>query len=358
MPESSTTHVGDAAQTLLQPFRLGTDFELPNKILMAPMTRGKATDELVPTRDMAAYYERRAAAGLLITEATIVSSDGQGYPNTPGLYNDAQIQGWRHVVDRVHAAGGRIFVQLWHSGRVSHPFFLDGKRPVAPSAVALSGQVPRMRNLDYGTPRALEHDEIFDVVEEWGQAGANAVAAGFDGVELHGANGYLIDQFLHAHTNRRTDDWGGDPANMTRFPIAVLERIIREVGAERVAIRLSPGAYFNMEGDPGDAEIFRVLLQKLNRLGLAYIHAGIIDDSTNFDYLGGRVTDFLRRHYQGVLVGNGGYTPRTAALALEESRFDLAAIGRLSIANPDLIGKIRDGGPFEEYDVEMLETLH
>ncbi len=358
MNKSSATNTNGTAETLLQPFTLGADLELPNKILMAPMTRGKATEEFVPTGDMAAYYERRASAGLLITEATIVSSDGQGHANTPGIYNEAQVQAWRHVVDRVHDAGGRIFIQLWHSGRVSHPYFLDGKLPIAPSAVALKGQVNRIPNLEYGTPRALEHDEIFDVVEEWGRAGANAVAAGFDGVELHGANGYLIDQFLHWHTNRRNDDWGGNPENMTRFPIAVLERLIRAVGAGKVAIRLSPGGYLNMEGDPRDAEVFRVLLDKLNRMGLAYVHSGIIDDSTDFGYLGGRVTNFLRRHYKGVLVGNGGYTPGTAAVALEESRFDLAAIGRLFIANPDLVGKIRDGLPIKEYDIEMLKTLH
>jgi 2,4-dienoyl-CoA reductase-like NADH-dependent reductase (Old Yellow Enzyme family) len=343
--------------TLLQPFRLTPSLELPNRILMAPMTRSMASDDLVPSSATADYYARRADAGLLITEATIITANGQGYPNTPGMFTDLQVAGWRRVTDKIHNAGGRVFVQLWHVGRVSHPVFLNGAMPVAPSAVRLEGRVHRTNDLEYSTPRALEPDEILELIEQWGVAATNALDAGFDGIELHGANGYLIDQFLHRHTNRRTDQWGGPPENMIQFALKVVDRVIDAAGPDRVAIRLSPGAYFNMDPDPDDGEVFTLLLKALDERGLAYVHEGIFDDSMEFDYLNGRVSQFLRNHYSGVLVGNGSYTPKTGADAIQAGRFDLVSIGQLFIANPDLIQKLSAGIELDAYDAAMLATL-
>ncbi len=345
-----------APHLLLEPFRLTPQLTLPNRILMAPMTRCMASDDLVPVDASVDYYARRADAGLLITEATIISPMGQGYPLTPGLYSDAQVEGWRAVTDKVHAAGGRIFVQLWHVGRVSHPTFLNGELPLAPSAVKLDGRVPRT-DFEYGTPRALNPDEISGVIDEWEHAAHCALAAGFDGIELHGANGYLIDQFLHWHTNRRTDLWGGDPERMIRFAIEVVDRVIGVVGNQKVAIRLSPGAHYNQTADPRDADVYRLLLSELEARKLAYAHVGIFDDSMEFDVLGGRVSDFMRRHYSGILVGNGSYSPELAAVAIADNRFDLVSVGRPFIANPDLIARVRTGSQLEIYDEAMLAKL-
>jgi len=201
---------------LLTPYQMGP-IELNNRIVMAPMTRCMAGDGLIPTKKIAQYYKERADAGLIITEGSIVRPDGQGYPDTPGIYNNKQVEGWKMVTESVHQAGGKIFLQIWHVGRVSHPSYLDGAKPVAPSAVSMEGPVRRRKDMQYGTPRELSTEEIPEYVESYGKGAKNAKLAGFDGVEIHGANGYLIDQFLHHHTNRREDSWGGSKENMARF---------------------------------------------------------------------------------------------------------------------------------------------
>lgn len=344
--------------TLLSPFALSPSVELSNRIVMAPMTRSMADSDLVPTEAMATYYGRRAEAGLILTEATIVRADGQGYPNTPGIWSQAQIDGWRRVTDRVHQGGGKIFLQLWHVGRVSHPTFLGGELPIAPSAVPLEGRVPRSGDLQYGTPRALDTKEIPGLVEAFAQGAANALEAGFDGVEIHGANGYLIDQFLHHHTNRRDDRYGSSIDNMMRFALEVVDAVGAKVGFDRTGIRLSPGAYFNMTGEPRDAEVFRQLLTRLEARGLAYVHTGIFDDSQTFDELDGETAStFLRRHFRGNLIGCGSYSPEQGAEGIDGDRFDLVAIGRPFIANPDLIEKIRRGESLKAYEDSMLLTL-
>lgn len=347
----------EAAKILLQPFELNQALTLRNRIVMAPMTRCMADDQLVPTDAMAAYYARRADAGLIITEGTIIRPDGQGYPNTPGIFSEAQVGGWRKVTEAVHERGGKIFVQLWHVGRVSHPFYLNGELPVAPSAVPLHGRVSRKKELEYGTPRALELSEIPEIVQAYATAAANARRAGFDGVEIHGANGYLVDQFLHYHTNRRSDAYGGTPENMARFALEVVDAIAEETTRERVGIRLSPGAYHYMEPDPRDPEVFRYLLAELSRRHIAYVHTGIFDDGMTFDYLDGSATAFLRKHFRGVVIGCGSYTPESAARAIANYEFDLIAFGRPFIANPDLVEKIQLGKPLKPYDVGMLKTL-
>ena len=246
---------------ILSPFRLGP-LELPNRVVMAPMTRNRAGPGNVPVPLNATYYAQRASAGLIISEATQVSPQGQGYPGTPGIHDDAQVTGWKLVTDAVHVAGGRIYLQLWHVGRISHPSMQPGGAlPVAPSAIAASGQLWTFDGMkDFVTPRALETSEIAGVVEDFRQGARNARRAGFDGVELHGANGYLVDQFLRDKTNRRTDRYGGSASNRVRFLIEVTEAMVGEWGAERVGVRLSPTTPFNDMADSDPAGTFSTAL--------------------------------------------------------------------------------------------------
>ncbi|WP_341502165.1 alkene reductase [Gallaecimonas sp. GXIMD4217] len=345
-----------STDSLFQPYALNDTLTLKNRIAMAPLTRCMAGPGLVPTAEMAAYYGRRADAGLIISEATIIRPDGQGYPNTPGLFSREQLDGWKQVTAAVHEQGGLIFNQLWHVGRLAHPHF-TGTEPVAPSALAHEGTVPRMRELTYQVPRPLTVEEIRELVDDYAKAAGNAIEAGFDGVEIHGANGYLIDQFLHHASNIRDDAYGGSPQNMARFALEVVDAVIAEIGADRVGLRLSPGAYVHIEGDARDRQVFDHLLAELEKRNLAYLHLGIFDDGLTFDYLDGRASDYLRRHYRGSLMGVGGLSPETAAEAINDGRFDLAAIGRPFIANPDYVTRVQRQAPLVRYDESMLAEL-
>ncbi|WP_350431430.1 alkene reductase [Shewanella sp. H8] len=342
---------------LFTPYKLNDTLTLSNKILMAPLTRCMADDDLVPTQKMVDYYARRADAGLIISEATIIRPDGQGYPNTPGLFTPAQINGWHVVTDAVHKNGGKMFAQLWHTGRVAHPHFFGGGEVLSASAQAVEGTVPRMRELVYQTPKPATLDDIKQLVVDYAQAAANAIEAGFDGVEIHGANGYLIDQFLHHDSNRRDDEYGQTPEKMSRFALEVVDAITTRIGADRTGLRLSPGAYFNMAADPRDRAVFDYLLPELSKRNLAYLHVGIFDDSTQFDYLGGSASAYMRSVYTGTLVGVGSYTAETGSAAIEANKFDLLAIGRPFIANPDYVAKVRDGGELVTYTDNMLAEL-
>lgn len=345
---------------LFQPFALNETITLKNRILMAPLTRCMADEELVPTQAMANYYARRAEAGLIISEAVIIRPDAQGYPNTPGLFNSAQIDGWRVVTDAVHQAGGKIFAQLWHTGRVAHPHFFTksgSTQVLAPSAVGVEGSVPRMRELTYQIPKAVTHDEIAQLITDYSQAAANAIDAGFDGVEIHGANGYLIDQFLHHDSNRRTDEYGQTPENMARFPLAVVDRVSARIGGDRTALRVSPGAYFNMAGDNRDRAVFDYLLTELELRDLAFVHIGIFDDAMEFEYLGGHASSYVRSVYSKTLVGVGSYSAETGSAAISDDKFDLLAIGRPFIANPDYVARVREGEELVTYSDEMLASL-
>lgn len=348
-------------ENLFKPYALNNSISLNNKILMAPLTRCMADDNLVPTQAMAEYYARRAESGLIISEAVIIRPDGQGYPNTPGLFNQAQIDGWQVVTDAVHKSGGKIFAQLWHTGRVAHPYFYgegDDNAPVlAPSAIGVEGSVPRMRELTYKTPKAVSIEEINALVSDYAVAAENAIKAGFDGVEIHGANGYLIDQFLHHDSNKRVDEYGGSSENMIRFALEVVDGIIAKIGNDRTALRVTPGAYFNMAGDDRDRQVFDLLLPELEKRDLAFLHIGIFDDSMEFDYLGGKASSYVRANYQNTLVGVGSYTAERASAAIEENKFDLIAIGRPFIANPDYVAKIRNNEPLVSYSDEMLTSL-
>jgi len=345
---------------LFQTYALNKTLSLKNRILMAPLTRCMADDELIPTQDMADYYGRRGEAGLIISEAVIIRPDGQGYPNTPGIFTPAQIDGWRTVTNAVHQNGGKIFAQLWHTGRVAHPHFYQttGSQDVmAPSAVGVEGSVPRMRELTYQIPKAVSVEEIALLVSDYSQAAANAIDAGFDGVEIHGANGYLIDQFLHHDSNRRSDQYGLTPENMSRFALEVVDAIVARIGNDRTALRVSPGAYFNMAGDSRDRDVFDYLVPELEKRDLAFLHIGIFDDAMEFDYLGGRASSYVRSIYSKTLVGVGSFTAETGSKAISDDKFDLLAIGRPFIANPDYVERVRDGKDLVEYSDEMLTSL-
>ncbi|MGP8307936.1 alkene reductase [Vibrio sp. YIC-376] len=344
-------------KTLFEAYKLNDKITLKNKIAMAPLTRCMADDDLVPTDAMVEYYAKRADAGLIISEATIIRPDGQGYPNTPGLYTQDQLAGWKKVTDAVHAKGGKIFAQLWHTGRVAHPHFFGGEYVLAPSAVAFDGTVPRMRELVYTVPKPATHEEIAQLVEDYAQAAQNAIDAGFDGVEIHAANGYLLDQFLHFDTNHRTDEYGETPENMSRFPLEVIDAVVARIGADLVGLRVSPAGYMHIEADARDRQVFDYFLPEVEKRNLAYLHEGMFDDSVEFEFLGGRVSQYLRDTYSKTLMGVGGYTAETGAEAIQANKFDLVAIGRQFIANPDYVNRIKERKELVEYDAAMLETL-
>ena len=344
---------------LFQPFKLNDTLTLQNRIIMAPLTRCMADENLMPTTAIADYYERRADTGLIITEAILIHPDGQGYPNTPGIFNPEQIQAWRMVTDKVHARGGKIFAQLWHTGRVAHPSFFGGEYVLAPSALGLEGSLPRMRHLTYTVPKPATVTEIEQLIADFSQAASNAIDAGFDGVEIHGANGYLIDQFLHYSSNERQDAFGGSPENMARFPLAVVDAVIARIGGDRTGLRVSPGGYYNMTPDVRDREVFDYLLDQLNTRSLAYLHEGMFDDNLTFDFLGddGKVSTYLRKHYQHTLIGAGCYAPEQGRQALLDHKFDLLAIGRPLIADSNYVNKVKAGEPPVAYSEEMLSQL-
>ena len=345
--------------TLFHSVDLGANLTLKNRIIMAPLTRSMADDNLVPTEAMAAYYVRRADAGLIISEATLVSQDGQGYPNTPGLYTQAQIDGWKKVTQRVHQNGGKIFAQIWHTGRVSHSIYHNGVLPMAPSAVPIvgHGHVPRTENLEYETPRVITKDEIKRVQNQFAIAAKNAIEAGFDGVEIHGANSYLIDEFLHWDTNRREDEYGGTVENMARFLIEVIDQVKAAMPEGNVGLRLSPQAYINLEHDDRDKQVFDYLLPLLNQYDLAYVHTGMFSDEP-YEHLGGTVTQYIRQHYRGTLIASGGYSVESGAAAIENGDADLIAIGRPFIANPDFVEKVKQEKALVEYNNDMLHELY
>lgn len=345
---------------LFTQYPLNTHLILKNRIIMAPMTRNMAQDDLSPTEDMAQYYARRSSAGLIITEGTIIRNDARGYSHVPGIFTETQIASWHKVTAKVHENGGAIFVQLWHVGRVSHPDFLDGNLPVAPSATEMSGQLNRARHLSFGKSRALEINEIQGLVASFAQAAKNAMQAGFNGIELHGANGYLIDQFLHYHTNQRQDLYGGSAENNARFALEVVTACGEAIGFENVAIRLSPGAYLHqIKGYPEDALTFQYLLSELSKNKIAYVHTGSFNDKELFPELQQTsMTAFLRQHFTGTVIGCGSYTFDEARVAITAGKFDLIAIGRPFLANPDLVDKVRANIPLIPYDDHMLEVLY
>ncbi|SMC18677.1 N-ethylmaleimide reductase [Andreprevotia lacus DSM 23236] len=338
------------SRRLFTPFILG-GLPLPSRIVMAPMTRARSAQPgNVPTALMAQYYAQRASAGLIITEATQISAGAQGYSFTPGVHSEAQITGWRQVTDAVHAAGGRIFLQIWHVGRVSHPVFHDGDQPVAPSAIQPQGTQVWVADehgvgamVDSPQPRALTVDEIAGIVADFRSAARNAITAGFDGVEIHGANGYLIDQFLRSNSNQRTDEYGGSPQKRLRFLQEVVGAVTDEIGPQRVGIRLAPFITFKDMDDPQIVDTILLAAEWLDGK-LAYIHLSEAD----WDDAPQIPDDFrhaLRQHFGGAIVVAGRYDEQRAEHVLEAGWADLVAFGRPFVANPDLPARLLHGWP-------------
>lgn len=334
--------------TLFSPVKLGP-YTLPNRIVMAPMTRLRA-DDTVPTITMAQYYAQRATAGLIITECTMVSPLSRGYMNCPGIYSTEQMEGWKLVTDAVHVKSGKIFLQLWHSGRISHPALLDGELPVAPSAIAPEAQLHTpIGKVNLETPRALETNEIPEIVEQFRQGAENAIAAGFDGVELHGAFGYLIDQFLQDGSNQRTDEYGGSVENRARFVLEVVEAVTGVWGGDRVGIKLSPSNTFYGMSDSNPQATFGYLIDALNRFDLAYVH---LMEPNEVDLATGDVinpvTPVFRPLYEGTIVTNGGYDKIKGNAAIASRDADLVSFGKLFLANPDLLQRFEQNAPLNE----------
>lgn len=322
---------------LLSTFTLG-DLHLKNKMVMAPMTRNRAAEGNVPTALMARYYGQRSGAGLIITEASQISPQGMGYPATPGIYSSNQVEGWKLVTNEVHKQGGKIFIQLWHVGRISHPDFHNGDLPVAPSAIKPAGQAFTYEGLkDFVEPWALELEEVKSIVKDYKKAAIHAKEAGFDGIELHAANGYLIDQFLVDKTNKRNDKYGGSLENRARFLFEVLEATLEVWPSNRVGVRLSPSGLFNDMGDSDPMAIFKYVIDKLNDYGLSYLH--LIEPLMPIDehpQLLNDVTSNYGSLYKGVRMVNGGFTKDTGNKVIEEGKAELVSFGVSYLANPDL----------------------
>jgi len=349
---SNIDRVRRARPDLFEPVQLGP-YRLANRIVMAPLTRSRASDAGVPNTLMAEYYRQRASAGLIVAEGTNISPEARGYAMTPGLYSREQIAAWRAVTAAVHANGGRIFPQLWHVGRVSHPSLQPGGvLPVAPSAIRPQATSFTGRGFEpCVTPRALETGEIAGIVEQYRQAAANALAAGFDGVEIHAANGYLIDQFLRDSTNERSDAYGGTRENRVRFLLEVVSAVVRACGADRVGVRLSPLSPVNGAAlDSQPSRTYGYAVKRLNELAIAYIHVieGVTQGAREVE--GGFDLQLLRRAFQGCYIANNGYDLRLALEARRLKRADLVAFGRLYIANPDLVERLRCGAPLNQPD--------
>ena len=333
---------------LFSPVRLGR-LDLPNRIVMAPMTRNRSPGG-VPSDLVRTYYAQRASAGLIVTEGIAPEPIGHGYIHTPGLYSAEQIAAWKRVTDAVHADGGRIFAQLMHAGRISHPALVDGRTPVAPSAVRPAGHA----HLEEGpaghiTPRSLAEPEILKTIAAFARAARNAVKAGFDGVEIHGANGYLPHQFLAANANLRTDAWGGSPEKRARFLVEVAAAAAGAIGADRVGVRISPGNRYNDIAEPDAPAVYAHVADRLDTLGLAYLH--VYDTKPGFD-----VADLVLGHYRGRVILNGGYDRALAEEDLADGRADLVAFGTPFIANPDLPERLRTGAALAAADPATFYT--
>jgi len=341
-------------KALFQPYKLGS-LTLANRFVMAPLTRNRAGAGLVPSEFAATYYAQRASAGLIITEATQVSPQAQGYQDTPGLYIQTQIDGWRKVTDAVHAKGGKIFVQLWHVGRISHVDLQpNGAAPIAPSAIRAETKVFVNNGFaDTSEPRALALDEIPGIIEDFRQAAANAIKAGFDGVEVHGANGYLLEQFLKDGANQRTDAYGGSVENRARLLLEVTETVSKEIGAERTGVRISPVSPANAISISNPQEQYDYVADELNKLDIVYLHVvegatGGPRDIAPFDY------GSLRQRFKNTYMANNGYNTELASAHLAEGKADLFALGRPFISNPDLVERLKTGAALNALDGTTL----
>jgi len=332
---------------LINPLQVG-ELNLPNRVVMAPLTRCRASAGRVPNALMAEYYVQRASAGLILSEATSVCPQGVGYPDTPGIWSDEQVEGWKLVTKAVHAAGGRIFLQLWHVGRVSHPAYLDGQLPVAPSAIAPKGHVSLLRpQQEYVVPRALDTAEIPAVVEAYRKGAQNAKKAGFDGVEIHGANGYLLDQFLQDSTNKRTDAYGGSIENRARLMLEVTDAVISVWGAGRVGMHLAPRGDAHSMGDSNPLATFGYVAEQLGKRGIAFIFTR--------ESLGEmRISPELKKRFGGVLIANEGFNRETAQQVIAAGEADAVSFGKDFIGTPDLPRRLQLNVALNPYHPETF----
>jgi N-ethylmaleimide reductase len=347
---------------LLQPYNLH-DLPLKNRVVMSAMTRNFADKNHVPTDLMADYYGRRAehGVGLILTEGTIIHPSGDGYPDVPYIFNDAHIAGWKKVVDKAHTFGTPIFCQLWHCGRISHPDYLGGALPVSSSAVRPDGVTSRSKK-PYVTPRALSCKEIPEVIKMFADAARNAMTADFDGVEIHGAHGYLIDQFLDSRINQRTDEYGGSIENRCRFLLEVVLAVLNVAGSERVSLRISPSR--EMKGSlyewPDMEAMLKYLLPELNRIGLKILDVSCArsDQFEIYFNTSGKVLRMIRPLWSHTIISGASLTPEQADKEIKNGLIDLATYGRFILANPDFVERIREGKEFVPYNAEMLKTLY
>jgi 2,4-dienoyl-CoA reductase-like NADH-dependent reductase (Old Yellow Enzyme family) len=342
--------------TLFDPIQLGA-IAASNRILMAPLTRARGTRDHVPTPIMADYYRQRASAGLIISEAIGISRQGLGWPYATGLWNQAQVDGWRQVTDAVHDAGGRIVAQLWHMGRLVHPA-VTGEQPVSSSPIAAPGHAHTYEgNQDYPTPRALDVAEIPQLLDTYATAARNAIAAGFDGVQLHAANGYLIDEFLRDGVNQRSDAYGGSVENRVRLLREVTETIVDTIGADRTSVRLSPNGNTQGTDDSDPASLFPVVAQALDALGIGFLELRELTPTGTYGSSDvPRQSPLIRQHFKGPLILNSDYTGDSAQAALDSGVADGIAFGRPFIANPDLVERIRTGAPLNAWDAKTFYT--
>jgi 2,4-dienoyl-CoA reductase-like NADH-dependent reductase (Old Yellow Enzyme family) len=336
-----------SSDPLFAPLTVGA-LELPNRVVMAPLTRCRASEGRVPNPLMAEYYGQRANAGLILSEATAVHPMGVGYPDTPGIWSDAQVKGWKLVTDAVHAAGGRIFLQLWHVGRISDPIYLDGALPVAPSAIAAAGHVSLLRpQKAFVAPRALEEAEIPGIIGAFREGASRAMDAGFDGVELHAANGYLIDQFLQDSTNKRQDGYGGGIANRSRLLFEIADAVATVWGPDRVGVHLAPRGDAHDMGDSDPAELFTHVAKGLGERRLAFICARESHDRP-------AIGPAMKQAFGGVFIANEGFTGETARAAITSGVADAVAFGKAYIANPDLPARLAGGVPLNDPRPELF----
>ena len=334
---------------LQQPFEIG-GLPLRNRVVMAPLTRMRAFDARTPGDLQVEHYAQRATAGLIVTEATCVSPSAVGYPNTPGLWSEAQVQGWKRVTDAVHAKGGRIAVQLWHVGRISDPELLDGQLPVAPSAIAAQGQVAVLRpKRDYVVPRALEVQEIAAITQDFVQAARNAQAAGFDFIEVHAANGYLFDQFLHDGSNARTDQYGGSIENRARFLLEVLDALAQVWPAQRIGVHLNPMSNTHSMQDSDPLAMFSYVVQQIDarHIGFIFSREALKDGVLPLG-------QHLRKIYRGTYIANDGMSQQDAEMLLASGAADAVAFGRVYMANPDLPERFAQGAPLNALDASTI----
>lgn len=356
MSRQNTAEATATRSDLFDPVQLGP-YQLANRIVMAPLTRSRADDEGVPGALQATYYTQRASAGLIISEATNITAQGKGYIKTPGIWTQAQVDGWKLTTEAVHAKGGRIFLQLWHVGRVSHSDLQPGNQlPVAPSAIRAEGAQAYTPSgfKPLETPRALDLSEIPGIVNDYAHAAQMAKDAGFDGVEVHAANGYLLQQFLSDKTNKRTDLYGGSIENRMRLVVEVVDAVTRVWTPDKVGIRLSPLTKFSDIGDSNPEPLYLSLVERLNRFGLAYIHVVEGDTGGERHPAGGFDLQKLRQAFNGLYIANNGYDLELAETARESGAADLIAFGRPYISNPDLVERLRSGSPLAAGDQQTF----